>query len=190
MVYVFISHSQLDDEIKYFFSNAIVRIHGLNATLMEFENLEGFYAGDEISNEIWDETTGCIAVLLGRNISNFPYTHNWVNFEVGVASGCGKPVWVFEEHDYDVNFPIPFVTDYCRYYLNDSEFLRYIGGILEYSLAHLMTNGVPVVRNEKVCPNCSARFNYWNDDEIEYCPVCRQPFDSRGRRVNLRLSNI
>jgi hypothetical protein len=189
-VYIFISHSQLDDKIKNFFSNAIVRTSGLNATLMEFEDLEGFYAGDEISNIIWHEATECVVVLLERNISNFPYTHNWVNFEVGVASGWWKPVWVFEEYGRNIHFPISFVTDYCRYRLNDSKFLRYIGEILVFSLAYLMTYGVPVVRNEKLCPNCSSKFNYWNDDKIRYCPVCRQPLNYRGRKVNLRLSNI
>ncbi|MDE1767498.1 MAG: hypothetical protein KGI27_14680, partial [Thaumarchaeota archaeon] len=97
----------------------------LQASFMELEDLEGEYAGSRISDIIRSnvqEDTNAVLVLLGKNLENPPsatpqYTHNWVNFEVGVAAGCKKPVWVFEDYDEFINFPIPYVTDYCRYNL-------------------------------------------------------------------------
>jgi hypothetical protein len=93
-----------------FFSNAL-RAVGLQGILMEYEDLRGIYAGVRISNIVRDRNVVCLIVLLGDNVessSRSPvHTHNWVNFEVGVAAGYGKAVWVFEEYCYDRHFPIP-----------------------------------------------------------------------------------
>lgn len=151
---------------------------------MEFENLEGMYAGVEISNKIRDPNTASLVVLLGENIESAPgdpvYTHNWVNFEVGVAAGYGKPVWVFEEYGHNIHFPIPYVTDYCRYELDNNEFLRYIGDIL--------IGMQPTSRIR--CLFCHAEYNYWNSEPIEHCPVCRQPSTRQRNKIDLRLSNV
>lgn len=192
VVFVFISHSRYDEQIKNFFSHAIARTNGLNGTFMEFENLEGAYAGVEISNKIRHPNTACLIVLLGENIESAPgdpvYTHNWVNFEVGVAAGYGKPVWVFEEYRDDIHFPIPYVTDYCQYQIGNNDFLRYIGNTLIGSMLSPPHRRTPQVRIH--CHFCHAEYNYWNDVPIERCPVCRQPTTQRRNKIDLRLSNV
>lgn len=131
MASVFISHSKYDIGIKNFFGAAIGRVDGLNHRMMELENLEeryDRYAAIEISNYIRNECASLI-VLLRPNLLSSPrspiHTHNWVPFEVGVAADCRMPIWVFEEYHKEFRFPIPLVTDYCRYNLWQDQYHRY-----------------------------------------------------------------
>jgi hypothetical protein len=187
MVLVFISHSKYDIEIVEFFRVALKAV-GLQGKLMEYEDTRGIYAEDRISDIIKDPRISCVIVLLGENIVTSPrspvHTRNWVNFEVGVAAAYKKAVWVFEEYGYDRDFPIPFVSDYCRYYLWDDISLEHIGQVLVYKL----TGGQSLY--PKQCGYCYARFYYWNSDIIEHCPVCRQPSYKRRNKIDLRLSNV
>lgn len=188
MANLFISHSRYDNQIKNFFSNAIVRTQGLNGTFIEFENLNGLYAGIEISNIIGSQCTACVLVLLGENIYSSPvspvHTQNWVNFEVGVAAGYQKPVIVFEEYEYDINFPIPYVSDYCRYNIDDN-----LVGTIGNMLAQRILQRLQPQRAIQ-CQGCYARYYYWNDDLLERCPVCRRSTTQRRNRIDLRLSNV
>jgi hypothetical protein len=179
MVFVFISHSKYDIGIKNFFGAAVGRMDGLNHKMMEMENLEARadrYAAIEISNFIRYECV-CLIVLLGPMLLSSPrspiHTQNWVPFEVGVAADCRMPIWVFEEYHKEIRFPIPLVTDYCRYNLWEDESQRYIGEILVQKLAGLNS------RYPIQCNFCFARYYYWNNDAIELCPVCRKRFYPR-----------
>ena len=187
MSFVFVSHSKYDTEIVEFFSYAL-RAAGLKGILMEYEDIRGIYAGERISKIIKDPKIACLIVLLGENIVSSPrspvHTRNWVNFEVGVAAGYNKAVWVFEEYGDEKNFPIPFVSDYCRYHLWDEGFLEYIGQVLSYKLA-----GGESLHPTK-CGFCHARFFSWNSDALKYCPVCRQPSYKKRNKIDLRLSNV
>ena len=147
---------------------------------MELEDLAGKYQGARIADIICSkfvEDTSAVIVLLGRNLEHPPtptpqYTHNWVNFEVGVASGSNKPVWVFEDYNEFINFPIPYVTDYCQYTLEDTEFLRKLGDLLENLYQRNLVVQPP--RTMK-CHLCNAVFRQWNQNQpCINCPVCRQ----------------
>jgi hypothetical protein len=134
---IFISHSKHDENIVNYFSKAFGRV-GLPFRLMELEDLSNRYAGYEIRTIIRSESDA-VAVLLGRSLQSPPsptseFTHNWVNFEVGTAAGIGKPVWVFEDYRENIRFPIPYVTDYLQYELNNTEHLRLIGEIVKANL--------------------------------------------------------
>lgn len=187
MVYIFVSHSRHDTEIVHFFVKAIGRINGLNHKLMELEDLEDKYAGNEIANTIRNECAGLI-VLLGKNIYSPPglnpeYIRAWVTFEVGVAAGCGKRVWVFEEYDAEnIPFPIPLVSDFFRYNL-DNDHLRWIGEALE---AGMLGNARPPGVIE--CPFCHAMYYFWSRRNTMHCPVCRQQFNPAGTTVKQRSS--
>jgi hypothetical protein len=183
------SHSKLDADIVNYFSKAFARV-GLTVNLMELEDLSNKYAGYEILNTIRNESDG-VAVLLGRNLLS-PRTitpqfiHNWVNFEVGAAAGVGKSVWVFEEYGKNIHFPIPYVTDYVQYNLDNTEHLRVIGEIVKGSLTTRFYDA-PIIR----CPNCNAVYYYWSSSQQIFCPVCRQSipnYEERRDRVN--LSNV
>lgn len=177
---IFVSHSRYDTESISFFAKIFARV-GIIGRFMEWEKLDNEYAGLRIADIIRSdviENTRAVLVLLGKNLKNPPtptpqFTHNWVNFEVGVAAGCKKPVWVFEKLDEFIQFPIPYVTDYAKYRHEDIGHLRIIGDILKDKI----TNGLRRPPFTITCghKNCNGKYNFWNEDVKEFnCPVCRQ----------------
>src|SRR6266571_8785272 len=109
MARIFVSHSKLDKDIVAFFTTAFATSKkNVKADFMEFEDLRGKYAGAEISQRIRHPETQAVFVLLGPNVKQALHTENWITFEVGVASGAGKDVWVFEPIMNLVEYPIPF----------------------------------------------------------------------------------
>jgi len=95
------------------------------------------------------------------NPPNRHYTQNWVTFEVGVAAGCNKPVLVLEEINNITDFPIPYVSDYYQYQLDDNEDRKGIGKVLN-NIYKIKTNSVRVANDIPVtCAHndCNARFN-------------------------------
>lgn len=191
MTSIFISHSKYDRPIVDYFSKAFARI-GVTQTLMELEDLNNRYAGYEIRNIIRNETDG-VAVLLGKNLQSPQtltpeFTHNWVNFEVGVAAGVEKPVWVFEEYRQPISFPIPYVTDYVQYSLDDVEHLRIIGEIIKGSFP-VRRLSTPYI----TCPHisCNAIYYYWSTNQSMFCPVCRRSIPKyEDQRDRINLSNV
>lgn len=184
MVSVFVSHSKSDGHLVAYFSKIFANI-GLRAKFMEWETLEDKYAGYEIGRIIRagflsGHDTAAVFVLLGSSLQNPPsstpeYTHNWVNFEVGVAAGSQKPVWVFEEFTEFIRFPIPFVTDYVQYTLEDTQHLRYLSDLFRSRILNPSQNRVPKDVQLR-CPykDCNAHYNYWSKADRIFCPVCRR----------------
>ena len=190
MTSIFISHSKYDTDIVNYFSKAFGRVV-LGWKLMELEDLGNKYAGYQILNIIRNESDG-VAVLLGRNLQ-FPrapeFTHNWVNFEVGAAAGVGKPVWLFEKYGDNIRFPIPYVTDYVQYSLDNVEHLRAIGEIVKGNLTARMYDAPYTIK----CPNssCNAVYSLCSTPQQLFCPVCRQPIAKyEERRESFKLSNV
>ncbi|MGI0093238.1 MAG: hypothetical protein ACREA8_03975, partial [Nitrosotalea sp.] len=178
---VFISHSKHDTENVSFFAKILANT-GLKGTFMEWEDIDNQYAGSRIADIIRSdvqENTDAIIVLLGQSLENPPteskqYTHNWVNFEVGVAAGCRKPVWVFEEFDKFHKFPIPYVTDYAQYNLNNNDHLQYYTNILKDRILTSYNTTKPVKNVKCQHENCNASYRLWSKSEVIYCPVCRR----------------
>lgn len=162
-----------------FFAKVFARLN-ISSHFMELESLQNQYAGSRIADIIrsrFVENTKAVIVLLGENLENPPsstpqYTHNWVNFEVGVAVGCKKPIWVFEESDKSIKFPIPYVTDFCKFDIEKNEHIQQIGDILD-QLYHY--DNVVQPENRFKCRHCNAEFNFWSQEISEInCPVCRE----------------
>jgi hypothetical protein len=82
---------------------------------------------------------------------------------------------VFEEYEDNIQFPIPFVTDYVRYDLDSLEHLRSIGQILYDSLPTRKYLAPEVIQ----CPysNCNSVYSYWSALTNMHCPVCRQEIE-------------
>ncbi|MGI0086464.1 MAG: hypothetical protein ACREBI_00680 [Nitrosotalea sp.] len=194
---VFVSHSKNDQNLVKYFSQIFAHI-GLKAKFMEWEDLDNKYAGKEIAdmirdNSLFGENISATIVLLGHGLQSsspttiypqytiypqstptpLPYTHNWVNFEVGVSVGSRKPVWIFEDFKQFIQFPIPYVTDYCQYTLDDTENLKQIGNILTQ---RIIRNQNLIPPRKVKCPNekCHAEYNYWSNEKSINCPVCRK----------------
>ena len=183
MCAVFVSHSKHDKEMVDFFTNITSRL-GIRNFFMEWEDLEKKYPAKRISEIIqsnWVENVSMVVVLLGPNLANPPnqhYTQNWVTFEVGVAAGCNKPVLVLEEINHITNFPIPFVTDYVQYQLDNNDDRKRIGDVIN-NIHRVKTGNVRIPDDvPKICgyDDCNAKFNLWQrySDNIS-CPVCRRP---------------
>jgi hypothetical protein len=181
MVRVFISHSQHDDDIKNFFSNIFTHI-GLQAKYMEWEDLDRKYAGVEIMQYICSYETVAVLLLLGRNLQFPPaltrrYTHNWVIFEAGLAAGAGKPIWVFEAVNDNIKFPVPLVTDYAQYILDDTSSLRNFGQLFRQQFMYQYDSSYPPYRPRiERCPyeTCNATYRFWSNSQVWHCPVCRR----------------
>jgi hypothetical protein len=185
---VFVSHSRRDKDIVNYFSQVFARTK-LEAQLMELEDIVNKYQGLEIANKIRNDTSAVI-VLLGESLLHHKrsaaafrrswvnHTRNWISFEIGVAAGCRKPVWVFEGITRPIKFPIPFLTDYYRYKIGDPRQIRTIGDILENKIL----NSESEIRTPIgiICPNCIGEFNYWTYTQSMCCPICRRPMDLGG----------
>ena len=185
MVSVFVSHSKDDVMIRKFFSEIFTNI-GLKAKFMEWTDLTGKYAGDTISKIIRagffsGHDTSALFILLGKGVVNPQsptpqFTHNWISFEAGAAASCLKPVWVFEEFSDSIKFPIPFVTDYVNYNIDNVEHLRFLSQLFKQEIQY-PTRAKSIKPHSKIqCPyeDCNAICNYWNDHDKFNCPVCRR----------------
>lgn len=190
MVSVFVSHSKEDVHIRKFFSEIFTNI-GLKAKFMEWADLTDKYAGDTISKIIRagffsGHDTSALFILLGNGVVNPQtptpqFTHNWISFEAGAAASCLKPVWVFEEFSNFIHFPIPFVTDYVNYNLDNVDHLRFLSQLFEQEIQFPSRTKEIKPHATIKCPynDCNARYSYWNQNNNFNCPVCR-----RGITIN------
>lgn len=147
---------------------------------MEWEDLDKKYAGVEIMNYVCSRETVAVFLLLGRNLQFPPssarvYTHNWVIFEAGLAAAAGKPIWVFEDVNDNIKFPVPLVTDYAQYFLDDMSCLRYFGELFKQQFMYQYES--PYQPRIETCPyeTCNATYRFWTNSQEWHCPVCRRP---------------
>jgi hypothetical protein len=178
---IFVSHSRYDKDIRKDFSE-IFAVAGIMPKYMEFEKIFP-PAWKKIKEQI--KISEAVFLLLGPNIRNSYFTENWVAFEVGLACAFGKEVWVFEPLELKTDFPIPYVTDYMLYNLQESQCFDYIRGVME-----AYKNPVPIFpligegRDKRhipygeliKCPytNCQLEFHLHTTIQSLCCPLCRQ----------------
>ena len=167
---IFVSHSRKDTKILDFFAKAFATT-GVKWKCMEFENMQFEDMPRPQSEEINKQVKNSIAtfLLLGPNVKNSDYTQNWIAFEVGLSCAYGKSVWVFEEVGSKINFPIPYVTDYVRYDLNEAISFNEIRKIIE---SYGNRTGKPLGL-ETTCRHCGSTFFTHGWIGAYYCPVCR-----------------
>lgn len=179
---IFVSHSQYDKKEIDFFTKIATRA-GIKCFFMEWEDLSGKYPSERIRDIIksnFVENVRMVVVLLGENVLNPPspeYTHNWISFEVGAAADSRKFVWVLEEKNHPIKYPLPYVTDYYQYELDNIEDIRKISDILEYQVNNPYTQISKYDEVKQRCPHqsCNAEFRLWNRYQQQIsCPVCKQ----------------
>ncbi|MCW4017079.1 MAG: zinc-ribbon domain-containing protein [Candidatus Bathyarchaeota archaeon] len=182
---IFVSHSKHDKDIVASFDKVFART-GVKSACMEFEDVsapEWF----KIKNTI--NESKAVFVLLGPNVRSSIYTQNWIAFEVGLACALGKGVWVFEQlNSKIVDFPIPYVTNYMVYNLEEQGHFEYVREIIEglRDKAQVVWSAVDEVHHEvpkgtKVqCPHCHSKFSLHPRRLVFLkslnCPSCRQSF--------------
>ncbi len=177
MARIFVSHSKHDSDIVNFFSKAFATSrNGVKADIMEFEDLERKYAGREIAQRITNPDTQAVFVLLGPGVRGALHTENWVTFEVGVASGLGKDVWVFEPLVNNVEFPVPYLNHYVMYQIDNMDYLHFIREMIDaYFIIPWFRNSV-IFRHKPSpikCGQCNAEYFFHTPVGQFPCPCCR-----------------
>lgn len=146
MQQIFLSHSQKDAPIVMTFRNAFAGTD-VSPILMEYE---------KYINPPWQvikqniAASSALFVLLSPNLRVSPYTQNWVSYEVGLADQAGREIWVFEDVNNEVIFPLPNAHHYVLYDARQPQSLAYVRNIINSHafnlggalLAGLMTYGV------------------------------------------------
>ena len=181
MMSIFVSHIKHDEHIRKYFSQ-IFADKGLKATFIEFKKISGQYAGHVISQNIRGgilsgHDTAVLFVLLGKGLEYPPnpkFTHNWVAFEAGCAASCNKRVWVFEERESFIDYPIPFVTDYVLYTLDNIEDLQFLGDLFEQEIPNPVYQKIKYTPIKCAYSDCNAKYKLWSKTSEFYCPVCRR----------------
>jgi len=107
---VFASHSKDDEEGRAYFDRLFASSGGNSIYWYAWEGPEPPHA-QTLRKAIGESAS--VAVILSPKMDN-PYTRAWVGYEVGLAHGLGKNVWVFERSDQLVELPVPHVTAYVQ----------------------------------------------------------------------------
>lgn len=108
---VFISHSAKDTELV---RTADMYLKQVNINPIFAEYSEGAYPPYRKIDELMSRSIA-VYLFLTQNIVSSVYTQNWVAYEVGLAHGLNKPVFVFESSMYPVAFPVPYLNNYILY---------------------------------------------------------------------------
>ncbi len=173
---IFVSHSRKDQEGKDF-------INSLTGTGPG--NVKAFYYSFEgetppHSTRLKEEMVKSMSVFLLKSSIENSWTASWINYEVGLAHGIGKNIWVFENpRNNNASFPIPYVTAYIQRpeRLERRDVFPYNKIIDVAGMSNpkdISENGQELT--EFTCTNeeCKAKYFIWLIDVNKKfrCPVC------------------
>lgn len=177
MAQIFISHSRYDTVLRQWFDEVFAGIENMGAERFEFVFDER--AEDPITSIVLSvQQSAALFVLLGENIfSATRHTSNWVSAETGLAKAFNIPIWVFEDINNPIVFPVPFVDHYVRLNL---DIIEHHAAVKDWITAY-----VPIIRRRDPIkgtylpcnqPSCLSVFQIHQPvQEIDRCPVCTTP---------------
>lgn len=110
-----------------YFQNAFNETN-VNPFLMEYENYQN-PPWQVIKNAI--VKSSALFLLIGPNLNTSPYTQNWVSYEVGLADALNKQIWVLEDIQASINFPIPNAHHCLLYSSTDRNSLYYLQTVIK-----------------------------------------------------------
>jgi hypothetical protein len=180
---VFISHSQDDTEGKEFLTSLFISAsHDYKPFFYSWEGPRPPHA-ETLRKRI--EGSSSLFVLLSPELED-KFTLAWVSFEVGMAVGLGKRVWVLERLigsrgpllvSSGTRVPIPGVTGYIERLSK----LKSLRTEPYYSLVAKGGTEVPIGPDGEslprmICPreSCQAEYYFYSEGPILLCPVCRK----------------
>ena len=173
MTKIFLSHSKEDKEMRDFFLK-VFGLAGVQAVSVEFEYFPPppwqFIKNKMLSSD-------AIFLLLGPNvIDRGIFTQNWISFEIGLACQLRKEIWVFEQSNIPVRFPVPYLDNYVLYDPENRDHLNYIRSIIEAYKVIPLLRKFPAAYARVTCPNqkCKVSFHLCTEIEEFECPSCRQ----------------
>ena len=171
---IFISHSREDKELLEFFDRAFARTT-TKSICAEFEKFD-IPPWKQIRD--WIRQSSAVFLLLGPNVERTTHTQNWVSFEVGLACGMGefKKVWIFEQLDQTVDFPVPYLNHYMLLNTRNDAHFDYLRAIVESYQPMLISPSQPLgIPITCAYDNCGINFHLHTNIEEFKCPSCRQP---------------
>ena len=202
---IFISHSKKDVElilvVKKFLENV-----GHTPIIEEFVPTEekASIPYEEIRRNV--ERSDLLFLFLTDNVIATPYTRNWVSHEVGLAAANSKRLFVFERLGTSIPFPIPYLTDYALFNMDETEdilTLQRLTKDLGKFPKDLLTAGGGAVLGSAFgpagivigaclgylagpkshkppttkCNHCNINFSYHSTHKLFSCPSCRRNID-------------
>jgi len=111
MVNVFISHSRKDKELIRAIDD-IFRSVDVTPLFMEFTP-ESKPPYKKIEENV--TKSNAVFLFLTENVISSEYTKNWISFEGGLAKKANKELFVVEDVNNRIHFPVSYVTDYILY---------------------------------------------------------------------------
>jgi hypothetical protein len=173
MAKIFLSHSKADKEVRDFFLK-VFGLAGVQAVSVEFEYFPSppwQFIKDQL------DSSDALFLLLGPNvIDRGIYTQNWISFEIGIACQLAKEIWVFEQINAPVRFPVPYLDHYVLYDPENRDNLDYIRRVIEAYKVIVGFPKFPSVHARITCPNekCKVLFNLCIEIAEFECPSCRK----------------
>ena len=115
---IFISHSRVDAELTKNIAALLLNI-GIEPFVMEYSPKSDSDSPPwpMIREEV--EKSDSVILMKTENAIKTQYTMSWIIFETGLAAALNKPLFVFEKRGSDIEFPIPYLTDYMLF--NDGQ---------------------------------------------------------------------
>jgi hypothetical protein len=194
---IFISHSQHDqdllDQLNRVFGNS-----NISQYKASFEDQEE-PVSESLRNEI--RKSQAMFVVLGPHAQKREHTKIWIGWEAGIAAQLGKPIWILEDVNTQVQMPIPSFSDYILWDSTDSSQHRNLRDLMEsefglrdatdenrvrvHSSDHDQHRNVNIEEDSEVilqptrltCPygTCGEHFRIWFEVPERFnCPSCKQ----------------
>lgn len=201
LVTVFISHSKRDEELIRNVRDLLKNV-GHTPIIEEFipEEKQDDVPHNEISKNV--EKSDAMMLFLTDNVVMTPYTQNWINYEVGLARGRSIRLFVFERIGSPISFPIPYLTDYALFDMNQTKGILELqkmaknfektnkavltaisgaalgtvfgpAGIVLGALGGYLIGPKQSKPPGVRCDNCHIKFNYHSTHKRFCCPSCR-----------------
>jgi hypothetical protein len=175
---IFVSHSSRDTN-GIEFVRSLCTATGVRAHFYSWDGTAPPH-GTTIKERIGQSDS--LLVLLSPQLEDSHASIAWVGFEVGVAIGLGRPVWVLERqigsgHPGIVRVPVPGLTGYLERpgSLDTAQTEPY------YSLVAQGGKGTPVhpkggTIRRMTCPrdDCQSEYYEYHVGPLVVCPICRK----------------
>lgn len=123
-------------------------------------------------------TASSLFVVLSKPMVDLPHVRSWVSFEAGLAVGLGRPVWVFEPIDEQIEIPVPGAFAYLQRPLQTSTLRTFpYETIIGSAGTRFPDPGESDVWFYAICRglDCGERFvAHVLDSSTARCPACRK----------------
>lgn len=128
---VFICHSSRDTHIIQ-----LIRSYFKDIRILPFfarQWISGINPAEKVLSEM--RKSKAVFVLMTRNVVDHRETRDWVLFEIGMAKGMHKPIYVWLATGVEAPEPVKMITDYVPFDESDEKDVRgVVGSMMQIAL--------------------------------------------------------